>query len=539
MERSQRGSFAVLRREYGMRYAIRTMTMLVIGVQTKRTILRKGVLRLSFLIMCILMLPQVPVHARFLVTQGAREPVQDRGWPKGAVEMANMSSRFRYVHVEGFDPYRFEYQGDTREFNSALEQFAKICAPRLELLVHAGPAPQHWNWRGEGEEERVDWVFTTWNPRLFHDLHSTIDPLASVGGGYFAFLRPVSGEDLVPLFGAPLPPPRIDVYIDPEGPIRMEEVEVPEKIEVTDERMKRRFATMCAQGVLVGQVYDMGTAKPIVGATIYLKDAKGPGRKYAKQTQKTIMSAKVNEKGAFELTEIPKGSYDVHIYADGYVSRDGGKYVSGERSYEEKVFQLTRPVAVAGTVIDGNGNPVAAARVSAHTLAGFDGNIYAMTEPPQHSVTDKDGRFEFTGLPEGYVYLACQGAWHTDTMYEPFPAPADDIRLMAVRTGTIRGRLVDSHGSPVKKVDVSVVRRGDCAGRRRGRTTTTAEGGLFEWSDVPPGEYVVGAGVWGLVSGVDPTARHVFVKPGETVTVEIVLPGKFDAEAERDPTNLF
>jgi len=522
-----------------MKHAIRTMTTLVMGVQTKRTTLRKAVLRLSFLVMCILMLLQVPLHARFVVTQGASEPVQDRGWPKGAVEMANMSSRFRYVHIEGFDPYRFEYQGGTREFNSALEQFAKICAQRLELIIHDGPAPQHWNWCGKAEEARVDWVFTVWNPRLFHELRSTVDPLAYAGAGFFALLRPISGEDLVPVFGAPLPPPRIDVYIDPEGPIRMEEVEVPEKIEVTDERVKRGFAGMCAQGALVGHVYDMGTAKPVVGATIYLKDAKAQGRKYAKQTQKIIVSAKVDEKGAFELTEIPKGSYDVHIYADGYVPRDAGKYRSGERSYEEKVVYLTRPVAVAGAVIDGNGNPVAGARVRAHTLAGFDGDIYAMAEPPQPAVTDKNGRFEFTGLPEGYVYLACQGEWHTDTMYEPFPAPADDVRLMAIRTGTIRGRLVDSHGSPVQKVDVTVVRRGDCAGRRRGNMTTTGEGGLFEWSSVPPGEYIVGTDVWDLVSKIDPTARHIFVKPGETVTVEIVLPRKFDAEARRDPTNLF
>ena len=522
-----------------MRHLIQTIGIFVTGIDSNPLTSRKAVPRSLFLLTCVLMLFQVPVHARFLVTEGTTEPVRDRGWPKGAVEMANVSSRFRHVHVEGFDAYRFEYQGDTREFNRALKQFAKICAPRLELIIHEGPAPQHWNWRREGEEERVDWVFTIWHPRLFHELRSTVDPLAYVGAGFFAPLRPVSGEDLVPLFGAPLPPPRIDVYIDPEGPIRMEETEIPEEIEVTDERKKRPCATMRAQGVLVGHVYDMGTAKPIVGATIYLKEAKYPGRKHAKQTQKIIMSAKVDEKGAFHLTDIPKGHHDVHVHADGYVSRDAGTYQSGERSSEEKLIYLTRPVAVTGTVIDANGNPVAGARVCAHTLAGFDGDIYAMAEPPQSVVTDKNGRFELTGLPEGYVYLACQGAWHTDTVYEPFPAPADNVRLMAVRTGTIRGRLVDSHGTPVKGADVTVVRKGDCAGRRRGNTTTTAEGGLFEWSDVPPGEYVVGTDVWDLVSNIDPTARHVFVKPGETVTVEIALPEKFDAEAQRDPTNLF
>lgn len=241
----------------------------------------------------------VSATAGALIMVGGSGPVTDMAWPKGCVEMANLTSRFRYIEGPPFGggEYRFEYRGGASKFNEALAQFAEIRAPKLELVVHDGPGFA--GATNRDENEFVDWAFTIWNPRAFHRLHS--NPT-----GYYM-------PD-APLFRMPLPPPRIDVYVSKKGRIKWDDVKIPPDIEVVDERAEAAGITPVDGGVVVGSVYSIGTGQPIKGSAVFLEPTP------TNETSTATLSAICDEDGAFVLEQIPKGTYKVVVWAKGYAA---------------------------------------------------------------------------------------------------------------------------------------------------------------------------------------------------------------------------
>ena len=70
------------------------------------------------------------------------DPIGDRGWAPGSVEMANLATRTGYWIGPPFGggEYHFLYRCEnTDEFNQALKTFAAIRAHKLELVVRNGP----------------------------------------------------------------------------------------------------------------------------------------------------------------------------------------------------------------------------------------------------------------------------------------------------------------------------------------------------------------------------------------------------------------
>src|SRR4030042_1585494 len=107
-------------------------------------------------------------------------PVQDRTWPAGSVEVANLSSRLGYWEGPPFGggEYHFLYRcKKTDEFNEALKTFALIDAEKLELVVHNGP--EYSFWLKDNNEElsepnnQIDWAFTVWTPETWNNLYNS------------------------------------------------------------------------------------------------------------------------------------------------------------------------------------------------------------------------------------------------------------------------------------------------------------------------------------------------------------------------------
>ena len=149
--------------------------------------------------------------ASALITGGlGNDPVRDAGWPLGAVDVANLKTRIGWWEGPPFGggQYQYLYRGSTDDFNAALDAFAGIRAPLLELIVLDGPNESFWLKIDRNEKDkpkpdpRIDWTFDVWVPASWHRLYN--HPKSVYAADQPAFRRPCD-------------PPRIHVYIGGGG----------------------------------------------------------------------------------------------------------------------------------------------------------------------------------------------------------------------------------------------------------------------------------------------------------------------------------
>jgi Carboxypeptidase regulatory-like domain len=444
-----------------------------------------------------------------LIITGGAGPITDMGWPKGAVEVANAKGRFRYVEDPPFGGgrFRFEYRGNTTVLNETLRLLAEIRAPKLELVVHDGPGRGYAT--NEDDGMRVNWAFTIWNAKSFYTLN----------------WNPTNHwQSDSPLFRAPLPAPRIDVYVEEDGPIKWNNVKVPEGVDVIDERACAAPVDVTGGGVVTGTVYGMRTGKPIEGAAITLEVRSGDA------DPENPPEATTDEDGRFTVTEIPKGSYGINVQAEGYADRKAGYFgnTSG-RSYTDALVYLATACEFEGTVVDSGGKPVEGARVRARDAIALNGKGYKMIIDPEPAVTDAQGHFVFPMLPEGHIGLWCMGGWYSQNhgeLYEVTTPPrspnAKPIRITVYGTGTIQVKVKGPDGKPFSgDAGVSLGQTPNSVGRWGGGGKVK-EDGTFQFNDVPPDEYRIGLGH--SFQEEDPTARVITVKSGKTVEVVLTKP---------------
>lgn len=448
-----------------------------------------------------------------IVGDDGNRPIQDWGWPLGSVEMANLPSRLGYWEGPPFGggKYHFLYRcKNTDEFNKALKTFAAIRAKRLELVVHNGPEYSFWLKRNDEElskeENRVDWTFLVWVPEnwnsLFNSPHSYM----------------LSSDN--PNFRKPVAAPRIDLYIG-GGSIVWEDIEVPENLVVIDKRPGSVSPQFAGSGLVRGKVFDMATGQPIAGAEIALAAHKGRG------SWKGVMHGKTNEQGLCQIEKIPVGYYEIRIRAQGYASRKQGSYNNKRPEYYQFEVGLAHPSYIKGIVVDVDGNLIEGVKVSAINVIGPDGFGYSCMDA-KTATTDKQGRFEIGSLPKGLMNIRCGAeSWHLrNSIFERYTIPSDDIRLTMTGTGIIRGKVVDKDGKrPSGEIHIHVRPPGEQLGKWGG-SARCEEDGSFEFTGVPPGEYLIGTDFKLAIEGDRTNAKLISVEAGETYEVEIVHVGQ-------------
>ena len=228
-----------------------------------------------FMLLSVLLVWFVPARVSALITFSTRyRPVENRGWPSGTEELANLTSRIVSVSGPGMGESYFGYRcNDTTEFNAALKKFGVIRVPRptRRSLTAAGKADivddkplllvVHDYQENIGEmvgwrflKDRVDWIFAFWIPESFHD----------------SFNRTQGRSPSHPYSRQAVASPRIDVYVGGDGPIVWDQVKVPSNVRVIDKRAAAAPVDVKDGGVVRGRLFDMAKHQVIDGAEIVL-----------------------------------------------------------------------------------------------------------------------------------------------------------------------------------------------------------------------------------------------------------------------------
>ncbi len=437
-------------------------------------------------------------------------PIEDRGWPIGSVQVANLPGRLGYWEGPPFGggEYCFLYCcRNTNEFNQALKTFSVIRADGLELIVHNGPEYSFWLRENDEElskeENRVDWTFTVWVPdnwnRLFNSPHSYM----------------LSSDQ--PNFKKPVAAPRTDLYIGGGGSIVWEDVNVPKNVAVIDKRHGSISPKFAGMGLIRGKVFDMATGRPLAGAEITLANHQ------SEEGWKELMHGETDNQGFCQIANIPLGYYEIRVKAEGYVPRKQGGYNNQRPEYHQFKIGLAHPSYIKGIVTGVDGKPIEGAKVSAINIIGGDGYGYSCVDD-RAAVTDKQGRFGISSLPEGLTNIRCYAeSLHLKNLIsKQYPIPSDEIKLTMTGTGIVQGKVIDKDGEKLSsRVHVHIRSLGEQIGKWGG-SHKCKEDGSFEFIGVPPGEYLIGTDIKLVTEGDKTNARLILVEAGKTYEVEVV-----------------
>jgi len=492
---------------------------------------KKTILRVSVVLCAVFVFAETGVA--LITGEHGNRPVDNRGWPAGSVEVANLASRLGYWEGPPFGggEYHFLYRcKKTDEFNEALKTFALVDAEKLELVVHNGP--EYSFWLKDNEEElsepnnQIDWAFTVWTPENWNHLYNS--PRSYM----------INSDH--PNFKKPVASPRIDVYIGGgstiladvktpktiasqalrrvSGSIVWADVKVPKNVLVTDMRSGSVSPEFADKGLVRGKVFDMATGKPIAGAEIVLAKPEGRGG------YEEAMRGRTDKKGFCRIAQIPLGCYEVRVLADGYAPRIQGGYDNGRPELHDFEIGLTQLACVKGLVTDPDGKPIEGVKVSASNILGPDVFGYPCVGE-RSATTDKNGRFEICSLPKGLMSIRCDSrTLHLkNSIFEQYPIPSDEIRLTMTGTGTIQGKVVDKNGKrPAGGILLQLEPEGGNKPGTWGCSRDLSADGTFNISGIPPGQYIISTRPNPGSVAFEPNTGKVAIEGGKTYEIEIL-----------------
>lgn len=437
--------------------------------------------------------------AGLIFVQKGNDPVDDKGWPRGAVAVANLKSRVLLWEGPPFGggQYNFEYQGDSAALQKALDAFAKIRAPKLELILLDGPHHSHFlkDEKDPTADIHVDFTFTVWRPESWHRLYN--DPTSRFGASQ-------------PQFRQPVDPPRMTVYVG-GGLVDWSKVKVPKGLEVIDRRASAQGVDVSDGTVIAADVYDMTTHKPITNATLHVVSRGG-------DADAKPLVAKADDDGRVVVEKIPAGSHHIRLQAPGYAPRTIGYEQFQAPTYQNFTAYLIGTTTVAGKVVDESGKPIEGATVRLRDALGIDGRGYSTPETLD-ATTNAAGEFQIDGAPIGYTRVFANHDSHTLGLHnEVYKTPARDITLAMQATGSLKVSVVDQAGNAIEQFDdkpihVDMEPEGGSKVGSYGGGGKVQTGGVFTYRQLPPGVYVIQA---------YPNPRksdHQYVEP-QTVKIE-------------------
>ncbi|MBI2923114.1 MAG: sigma-70 family RNA polymerase sigma factor [Planctomycetes bacterium] len=211
----------------------------------------------------------------------------------------------------------------------------------------------------------------------------------------------------------------------------------------------------------------------------------------------------------------PDGEISVRLAGDGLVTREVNLAVGGE----EQVVQMERAAAIAGSVLDAFGKPLAGARFFG--LADSANDSGNLEEVPV--AVDDLGRFEIPPGAAGSRLLVVWAPGHGLALVDlAQPKPGRlDVRLPEA-SAVIRGRVRDARGFPIAGARVQIASVG---GRTDGHAASLAfrtPQGSWHWPDGQAGGCLPGdVPVPATVTGADGTFRLEGVAVGAGLTAEI------------------
>ncbi len=239
--------------------------------------------------------------------------------------------------------------------------------------------------------------------------------------------------------------------------------------------------------------------------------------------------------GTYELTGLKPGSYKIEVTSTkGVAPKDGFKVDVAAGATVEKDLVLDDVGTLTGLVIDANGAPVSSIDINTRILGG--GRSWG----GDHS-SDDAGAFTIEGLRPGDYRVVAQRGW-SDTLRKP--GTTDDAKqgervtiranqvstvklVVEAQSGTIKGTVIDTDGSPVGDAFVSGARESDAAGAQR----TNVQDTRWSWEDKPVLTSVDGKFTLDKLSPGTYTVR-AFRKGGGEAIAEHIEVGATDAKLQ-------
>ncbi|MHC1764369.1 MAG: hypothetical protein AB9869_08685 [Verrucomicrobiia bacterium] len=461
-------------------------------------------MKVSFALAISLLTLAVPAQALILTGRG-NQPVPDHGWPVGAVEVANLPSRIGWWEGPPFGggEWHFEYRGDTQDFEQALAAFAKVQAPVLDLFVHDGRKNSFvLDPNNKQGTNTIDWSFTVWLPESWNRLYGSGQPI-------------FSSDD--PNAGKPMPPPRVDLFLSSTGRIVFDEIALPARLTLHDERAATAGVDTTAGSVFHIAVTDIRTHLPLPGARVAVttRDERG-------QYTRAVAEVWSDASGAAVAKEVPAGVFRISAGAPGYVEAAIAYGEFPARSFRKFEVHLASAGEIAGVVVEESGAPVPGLKlVAANTLIAKDVPYRTLHKP--EAVTDSAGCFNMTGLPVGLVQVRVRSTdYFQPSSFDWHPVPATELVLQVKPCGSLLVRVVDGNGSGIqqwenRQVQVSVTPTEGSKVGSWGGSANVGSNGTYLFAGVHPTSYVLSV----LNSDVQ---QRVTVKPREQAEVVLTLP---------------
>lgn len=211
-----------------------------------------------------------------------------------------------------------------------------------------------------------------------------------------------------------------------------------------------------------------------------------------------------DEDGHFEITDLRNGIYMMVVEADAYRPGEMTRVQTGNTTVSINLLHRAR---VRGFVSDGQGNAVQNFEVSLRQV-NQQNTISENTGFRQVVEDSPDGSYEIVGLdPANYrVYATAPG--FAATLSETFNVTTDTRVVEGINVamnlgGILRGRIVDSHGTPIPNAQVSSHDSGHVfdafgsllqdwiASDATERTTRTSSDGTFSLELMTPAQYMI------------------------------------------------
>ena len=289
---------------------------------------------------------------------------------------------------------------------------------------------------------------------------------------------------------------------------------------------------------LQGTVIDAATKKPITSFQMRITKVKtlsGPNYVTGNEWHRVN-----DDNGEFFRDVSGPGIYYTRILADGYAMKQSIEVNTDETPDKMAEIGLDKGMAVSGTVVDGDGNGVAAAKVRAVSLAGgsYGDDIREFVTDMGAVRANKQGEFTFRHLGKGYDQIRVD---HEDYVYAVTSVSINDetkpLKFVLKQGATIQGTIYNSNGEPAKNAPLFFHKDSNFGGSGDDEPglfakTITAENGRFAVSHIPEKlVYVTRDDPW-KIQGV--ARRAMMTSEGQTHTINLGGTSKLTGELRID-----
>jgi len=277
------------------------------------------------------------------------------------------------------------------------------------------------------------------------------------------------------------------------------------------------------------------------------------------------LTAITDDRGQYELTDVPAGSYSMTATRAGYLTiqygqrrpREAGRRIDvrpGENLRHVDIA-LSRGAVLAGRILDELGEPYPGVRVEAMEPRYIGGRRIAV--PAGIDTTDDIGEFRISGLnPGSYTVRASTiETWEGDgnqrdtyaysITYFPGSSASDRAESIALaigqevanlefalsvgRTARVSGRVENANGEPLAGLTVYLSRitrtiGGALLSSGQGGSGRSGGDGSFDIGGIPPGEYTLST----TLSSTESVGRTVIVAESDVTNI-ILRPGRQSA----------